>query len=465
MDADILLYLNDNIWIILVLLLVFFLLELVFSVGLYVIEDVNDSDLEETENSLNEGIIKKFNDFLDNKRVYENRFHAALITVNIVMSFPVIYLIYFFENRCLFGLLPVLQIFILIFIFIIFLLFNYLFFFSLPRRVIRHSAPLSKIKLALSSRNLSVIMYPIADLSDDLLKAFFNTIGKNKYNKEDEVTENDILSMVQESQDQGILDDNEAEMINNIFELNDKEAKDIMTNRNSIAALNGDTPLNDAIKIMLDGSNSRYPVYIDNLDHIIGILNLKDALRYQNDNKTRNGAIKRYPKLLREARFVLETRKIDDLFRKMQSDKLQMVIVIDEYGQTSGLVAMEDILEEIVGNILDEFDKEETFIAKKDEKTFEIDGLTPLEELNYKFNIDFEDFNVETLSGFLINLLGRIPSEDEKCSIEYKGYSFDVLQVDNHVIKTIVMKPIISDSNEDLPPVTDLSLQDVENKH
>ena len=233
-----------------------------------------------------------------------------------------------------------------------------------------------------------------------------------------------------------------------------------MTNRNSIIGINAETSLPDAIKIMLEESNSRYPVYIDNLDHIIGILNLKDALRYQNANKSRNGAIKRYPKLLREARFVSETRKIDDLFHKMQSDKLQMVIVIDEYGQTSGLVAMEDIVEEIVGNILDEYDKEETFIESRSENVFEIDGLTPLEEIEEKFGIDFNTKDFETINGYMINYLGHIPTSSEMVIVECGNYKFTSKYIDNHVIKSVIMEKIeeiIVNSDND-----DKEIQDIE---
>ncbi|MBO7375192.1 MAG: HlyC/CorC family transporter [Lachnospiraceae bacterium] len=252
-------------------------------------------------------------------------------------------------------------------------------------------------------------------------------------------------------------------MINNIFELNDKEAKDIMTNRKNIVAIDANTPLPDAIKMMLEGSNSRYPVYIDNLDHIIGILHLKDALRYQDANKQRNGAIKRYPKLLREARFVLETRKIDDLFKKMKDDKLQMVIVIDEYGQTSGLVAMEDILEEIVGNILDEYDEEETFVEVKDGKSYEIDGLTPLEDLEslLKIKLECEDNDIETINGYILNKLGYIPAEGEECEIEAEGYIFKVLSVEKHIIKSVLVTKIVNEitNNSD----TENSSKDTEN--
>ena len=173
-----------------------------------------------------------------------------------------------------------------------------------------------------------------------------------------------------------MLQESEAQMITNIFEFTDKDAKDIMTHRSSIVGIEANTTLRDAVDFMLSEKNSRYPVYIDNIDHIIGIIHLKDACRVLEGGKNDNRPIKQIKDLIREARFIPETRNIDTLFRSMQSLKTHMVIVIDEYGQTTGLVAMEDILEEIVGNILDEYDEDETYIQEKGEDRYEIDGLT-----------------------------------------------------------------------------------------
>ena len=446
----------DELWIAYLILFILVLAEILFSVSLCVVEDFTENNLEEISDKISLPNIQTLTVFLENRSKYENRFHAALITVNILMFIPIetilsalIKLLFpdaDFSNSTSALLFAV----CVVAFFVIILFINFLLFFLLPRKIVRHSSEYTKAAFTLFSLKLSLIMVPISDFSNFFLTVFFNLIGKNKYNRDDEVTEDDILSMVQESNDQGLIEDDEVTMINNIFELNDKEAKDIMTNRNSIVGINADTTLSDAIKIMLEGSNSRYPVYIDNLDHIIGILHLKDALRYQDANKQRNGSIKRYPKLLREARFVSETRKIDDLFKKMKDDKLQMVIVIDEYGQTSGLVAMEDILEEIVGNILDEYDKEETFVEPKGEKSYEIDGLTPLEELSELLKIDFEceDTDIETINGFLINKLGYIPENDDKSEVEYEGYSFKLLQVENHIIKTVFVTKITSEEQK-----------------
>lgn len=460
-EMDTLFNVIDTWWFNALLIVILCAFELIFSVCLSLVEDINESDIEEIKEKLGDNKYNKLLEFISSRRKYESRFHAALITVNIFMFAPLYSIIKYIIVLIPADFKPAFAVGS-VFIVLLFLFFNYLFCFSLPRKLIIHASALNKSKMTLVSLKYSFLMVPFADLSEIILSSFFKLIGKSHLNNDDEVTEEDILSMVQESQDQGILEADEAEMINNIFELNDLEASDIMTNRNSISAINGDMPLSDVIKIMLDGSNSRFPVYLDNLDHIIGILNLKDALRFQNSNKNKNGAVKRYPQILREARFVSETRKVDDLFHKMQADKLQMVIVIDEYGQTSGLLTMEDILEEIVGNILDEYDEEETFFEKKGEKTYEIDGLTPLEDLSLLLHKDFENDDFDTLNGLLTNKLGHIPCDNDTEPLEIEGYSFEILQVENHVVKTVLVKQIeINDTSADSME-NESEVQDVE---
>ena len=153
-------------------------------------------------------------------------------------------------------------------------------------------------------------------------------------------------------------------MITNIFEFSDKEAKDIMTHRKHINGIEGSSSLKDTLHYMLYEKNSRYPVYEDNIDNITGILHLKDVMQKYQDEKLWEVPVKKIEGLIMEAKFIPKTRKIDSLFRNMQSMKIHMVIVVDEYGQTAGLIAMEDILEEIVGNIFDEHDEYEKLDRK-----------------------------------------------------------------------------------------------------
>lgn len=254
-----------------------------------------------------------------------------------------------------------------------------------------------------------------------------------------DVTEEEILSMVNEGHEQGVIEASEAEMITNIFEYGDKEAQDIMTNRTNIIGIDGTLSLSEAIRFMLSEKNSRYPVYEENIDHIIGILHLKDALRMQADGADEKRPVMELDGLLREAKFIPLTRNIDDLFKAMQSQKLQMVIVVDEYGQTAGLIAMEDILEEIVGNILDEYDEEDVYIEEKGNDEYVIEGKTPLEDLEERFGIQFHEEEFETLNGFLISRLDRIPEENEDFAVEVDGYNFKILSVENKMIHSVLV--------------------------
>ena len=257
--------------------------------------------------------------------------------------------------------------------------------------------------------------------------------------KENNVIEDEILSMVNEGHETGVLQATEAKMINNIFEFSDKEAKDIMTNRSNIIGIDGNECLKDVVSFMLSEANSRYPVYIDNIDHIIGVLHLKDACRMLQDETKADKPVKSIKGLLRNANFIPETRKIDVLFKTMQSLKTHFVIVIDEYGQTSGVLTMEDILEEIVGNIFDEYDEEEAFIKSKGKDSYEIDGLTRLDELGDTLDIDFSDLEFETLNGLMISKLEHIPSEHEDFEMDFNGYNFKILAVENKIIKRVLV--------------------------
>lgn len=274
-------------------------------------------------------------------------------------------------------------------------------------------------------------------------------VGGNTAEENCDVTEEEIISMVNEGHELGVIQASEAEMITNIFEYGDKEAQDIMTHRGNIVAVEDTMTLNEAIQFMLKERNSRYPVYHENIDHIIGILHLKDALRIQAKSGNGEVPVNKITGLLRKAAFIPETRNIDVLFKKMQSLKLQMVIVVDEYGQTMGLVAMEDILEEIVGNILDEYDEEEHLIKETGTDEYIMEGKTSLEDLEDRLGISFEDSEFETLNGFLISKLDRIPNEDEQFDMDYQGYNFHILSVKNRMIHTVLVTKLPETSLED----------------
>ena len=293
------------------------------------------------------------------------------------------------------------------------------------------------------------ILTPFTWLISMSAKLVLWLVGGNPSEESSDVTEEEIISMVNEGHELGVIQASEVEMITNIFEYGDKEAQDIMTHRSNIVAVEDHMTLNEAVSFMLSERNSRYPVFHENIDHIIGILHLKDALRMQAKNQYNEIPIKDIEGLLREAVFIPETKNIDVLFKRMQSLKLQMVIVVDEYGQTMGLVAMEDILEEIVGNILDEYDEEEHHIKETGVNEYIIEGKTLLEDLEDKLHISFGDSEFETLNGFLISQLDRIPEENEVFDMDYGGYNFKILSVKDKMIHTVLVTKLPETALED----------------
>ncbi|MCR5596963.1 MAG: hemolysin family protein [Lachnospiraceae bacterium] len=287
---------------------------------------------------------------------------------------------------------------------------------------------------------LSVVLTPFVftiNLFSGLLAGLF---GVRRNPADDNVTEDEILAIVNEGQESGTIEESEARMINNIFELSETEASSIQVPRNKIAAFEDTVKLKDALKDILNSSYSRYPVYHEDIDHIIGILHIKDAVRLLEQNPKRNPALADIKESLLETFFVPETKSIDDLFREMQSSNMQMVIVTDEYGQTSGIISMEDILEEIVGSIRDEYDREREMITG-DGEVYEIDGFTRLDDLNERFGIDFGECEFETINGYLTDRMGHIPDDNEYFETDIDGYHFEVLEASDKIIKLVGLSP------------------------
>ena len=259
-----------------------------------------------------------------------------------------------------------------------------------------------------------------------LKKLFSKKVNEDK-------VEEDILSMLEEGHEQGVIEENEAEMISNIFEFSDKNARDIMTSRQKIIAIEDKVNVENALSFALENSFSRYPVYEEDIDNIIGVIHLKDLIAaYLKDPK------QNIKNILEEPIFIHPTFNISKLLQKMQKEKIHMAIVLDEYGQTEGLVAMEDIFEEIVGNIFDEHDEEEVENIKNVSKdVYLINGDATLNDISEELEIDFPDEDFETLNGFLLFKLGRLPVENEKIEIIYQEYKFIPVKIADKMIRLV----------------------------
>lgn len=310
-----------------------------------------------------------------------------------------------------------------------------------PRKLALHKPEKWAYRLLPCMNLILVISYPVIVLSEMLTNCIVRLFGIDPYADTGVVTEEEIVSMVNEGQEQGLINSNEAEMINNIIEFSDKEAVDVMIHRVNVIAFDGSMKLGDAIEKILDEGYSRIPIYKDRIDDVIGILHLKDAIMIGRQKELLDSSVSEIDGLLRPPVFIPETRKISDLLKTMQSRTIHQVIVVDEYGQMAGIVTMEDILEEIVGNIFDEYDANEKFI-KEIPEGYIMDGKAPLEEvlgvLGYDGEI-IENLDYDTLNGFLISLLDRIPEEDEFPVVSYGKYVFKVEKINNKKIESVLV--------------------------
>ncbi|WP_248403870.1 hemolysin family protein [Butyrivibrio fibrisolvens] len=314
----------------------------------------------------------------------------------------------------------------------------------LPKKLARRHPKVWAMILSPFIKILMAVLRPFTSIIEVTVHGIMYLCGIRDFDDDTDVTEEEIKSMVSEGQEQGVLQDSEADMITNIFEFSDKEVRDIMTHRNDICGIEGTMSLEDAISFMLQGNNSRFPVFLDNIDHIIGIVHIRDAVQKDSESGNEKKEIRQIKGLMRQPMYVPETRNIESLFHSMQSTKTQIAIVIDEYGQTAGLVSMEDILEEIVGNIMDEYDEDESFITPSGKPgEFVALGRTPIETVEKRFGIDLHEDEFETLNGLLISKMDRIPEEDEKYDVTIDGYNFSILEVQNHMITSVGVKKII----------------------
>jgi putative hemolysin len=245
------------------------------------------------------------------------------------------------------------------------------------------------------------------------------------------VTEEEIRMMVDVGEEKGVIESEQKEMINNIFEFDDIDVADIMTHRTDMECIEVDEPLQAILPIAIESGHSRIPVYDDDPDNIIGVVYVKDLLPYVGKEIPKSKTLRH---IMRKAMYVPETKQCGELFNEMTEKKIQMAIVIDEYGGTAGIVTLEDLLEAIVGNIQDEYDNEDEEISAIDENTFTIDGITDIEEVEEELGVKLPEGDYDTLGGFIISLLGFLPEDGAMNTVEYENMEFTVLNVEDRRI-------------------------------
>ena len=282
-------------------------------------------------------------------------------------------------------------------------------------------------------RGISIVTAPFVKLLTVVTNGISKIFGVGE-NEEETVTEEEIKMMVDQGEEKGTIKEEEKELINNVFEFNDITVSEIMRHRKDIFAVD----INISNEELLDELSqveyrySRIPVYDETIDEIKGILYVKDVLK--NINK-KNFKVKN---VVKEAYFISQNRLINEVFKELQKNKMQIAIIVDEYGGTAGLITMEDILEELVGDIYDEYDKEEKEYEKIDDNTYILAGSLPIYDVNKLLDAGIPEGDYDTISGFLQEELGRIPEDEEKPVIETGKVTYKIEEYEDKRILKII---------------------------
>lgn len=293
------------------------------------------------------------------------------------------------------------------------------------------------------SKAVKILLSPLILLNKGLDKLLSKALGESYYDKDD-TTQDNIMSMVDAGNEYGNLEDESAQLINNVFEFGDLVASDVMTHRKNIVGVEINSSLDDIVYIALEKGFSRIPVFKDSIDAIVGIIIVKDLLcLVGNDNKDNL----KIGDFLREVVYVPESCSCSDAFKFLTNLKSGMGVVIDEYGGTAGIITLEDIIESIMGNIEDEYDEERELIIRRSGGAYEIDGEADPEEVLELFGYELEEnHEYDTIAGFVTDLLGYIPEEEgEHPKVRYKDIIFKVIEVHDNCISKLIVRPCKED--------------------
>ncbi|MBR7061856.1 MAG: HlyC/CorC family transporter [Clostridia bacterium] len=413
----------------LVIGIISFILSIVFACAENALDKLNDSELK--KNSQKTG-GKRYDRLLkvsaDDTDYIEAMHTGKLFTLFVsVVCFFLILLNY---------IVPVLSVrtqllFVLLYLAVCTLISS-VFVYLIPRHITTQDPIKAGTRLVGFIVLFRTLLFPFVRLNYYLAKAFLALFRVRITRAPEKITEDSIISMVNEGQETGVIGDEEREMISNVFDLDDKTAGDVMTHRTELCAVSASDSLDKILDVACGERYSRIPVYKDTVDNIIGIIHIKDLLRVDPESfKIEN--------VLREAAFVPESQKVDEVLNVLRKNSTHLAVVVDEYGGTAGIVTMEDILEELVGNIRDEYDTEEEIIEeqeirKLDDNTFLVAGLASIETVNEQLDISIPEDEYGTVSGFVIGLLGKIPEEDTHPEADYENLHFTVESSNDKII-------------------------------
>ncbi len=317
----------------------------------------------------------------------------------------------------------------------------------LPKKLAAQSSETTGISLIGFQQVIYYLTLPLVWICKGIANVFLKIMGKKADVDDTYFSEDKVMSMLDRGQESGEIKEEGRKMIDSIFEFDDLLAYEIMTPRTDVFMIDLDDDRSEYFDEMMELTHSRIPVYQGDPDNIVGILHIKDYLYNASKKGFDNINLK---KLLRPAYFVPETKNIDSLFRELQKNKQHLAILIDEYGGFSGIVSVEDIIEQIVGDIDDEFDEEDRIIEKIDDNTFIVDGNVYLDDLEEETDVELESETSETIGGFIIDLMGEIPKERVKYEpVRYEDYEFTILKVKDRRIEKIRIVKLEEKDEED----------------
>jgi len=304
----------------------------------------------------------------------------------------------------------------------------------LPKKLAAQSSEKVSVGLVGFQKFIYYITLPFVWFCRGIANVILRIMGKDTNVDDAYFSEDKVMSMLDRGQESGEIKEEGRKMIDSIFEFDDLLAYEIMTPRTDVFAIDINDPMEEYIDKLMELKYSRIPVYDDDYDKIIGILNIKDYFLKSREEGFDNVNIR---DIIRDAYFVPETKNIDSLFYELQKSRQHIAILIDEYGGFAGIVTIEDIVEEVMGEIEDEYDEEEIELEKIDENTYLIDGGMDIDDINEELGTSFQSDNSESIGGLIIDILGEIPDENEERVVEFDNYVFKIESVKDRRIEKV----------------------------
>lgn len=306
-----------------------------------------------------------------------------------------------------------------------------------PKRIALQKAEQFSLLVVKPINMISKVMSPFIRLLSMSTNGFLRLIGMKTGSVEDEVTEEEIKAMLQTGSETGVFNDIEKDMINSIFSFNDKEASEIMVPRREVVAIDISEPISDNIDEILESRHTRIPVYENQIDNIIGILHIKEYLLEMRKAKSAGLDIR---SMLHKPYFVMSNKNIDELFIDMQHTRTRLAVLIDEYGGFSGIVTIEDLVEEIMGELNDEHEEQIEMIQQTGEHEYLLEGSMTIDDLNQELKLKLSNEDYDTLSGLLIGELDFIPEDENLPPIIIDDNEFKILKVEDKRIRKVSLR-------------------------